>query len=507
MRWLNFSSRIFIWAMMGLSLGPSPVFAHSAFDSDSGGFEMEVLPDDAPPEHVVPGSEAGANDLEMMMDGDESRFDLSDTDEGEGVFFEDAGVTDECVQKKYSEKKHFPEYFIESSRFTLGHQLSFGTRGSRDVITNYSYIRQEWEGLLYDNIFFKLDGKVALLPENDHRAEAEDKTVVVDSDLREMYLQAGFEKFSIKIGRQIVVWGKADTVAVTDVISPRDLSEFIFIKLEDSRFGQFMLSSDIYTESGDFFFFLTPLPGVDRVSDENTRYYRALPGALEYEIHRERPEALDSEFGARYGKLSGKTDFSLMAGHFFANSAVFDFSGDAVRDGSVLNKKYFEYDMIGAALSHAEESFLFKMEAAFKKNFSFQGVDDSERYIAKKADVFDAALGIEYNANDRYQMTFEISHRFVDENVSYFALSNKNSTACYYTFTKDFIHDTLQLEYIFYYHIQEKNAYNHIKLAYDLTDNTEIAMDYACFQVDDKKSALWAFRDEDRFTIEFKLFL
>ena len=44
--------------------------------------------------------------------------------------------------------------------------------------------------------------------------------------LKEAYTDLGFENFDLKVGNQVVVWGKSDGMPVTDVITPIDLSEF-----------------------------------------------------------------------------------------------------------------------------------------------------------------------------------------------------------------------------------------------------------------------------------------
>ncbi|NJO89587.1 MAG: hypothetical protein HC831_12030, partial [Chloroflexia bacterium] len=54
-------------------------------------------------------------------------------------------------------------------------------------------------------------------------------------ELREAYLNFATKSWNVKAGRQIVVWGQADGLPVTDVISPLDLTEFLAQDYDDIR--------------------------------------------------------------------------------------------------------------------------------------------------------------------------------------------------------------------------------------------------------------------------------
>ena len=49
----------------------------------------------------------------------------------------------------------------------------------------------------------------------------------LDLRLRELYLDLYFKNFDLRIGKQQVVWGKADGVFITDIDSPLNLTEFL----------------------------------------------------------------------------------------------------------------------------------------------------------------------------------------------------------------------------------------------------------------------------------------
>ncbi len=394
--------------------------------------------------------------------------------------------------------------FLDQSVWTLGYRASHRTGSEPKLINNHLYLRHEMDTLISGPTvpyFFKLDWKASAYPKTDHRAEAEEEKVVLEAELREAYIQAGYERFSVKLGSQINVWGKADTMAVTDVVSPRNASEFIFFKLEDARFGQWMVSSTVYHGNTSVFGFVSPLAEVDKDPDAGTHYFRPVPGpgSQPVQIRDEAPELGDMEAGLKLDHFFSKTEVSVMGGRFYANSPVYE-----TRSSQAVHKIYPDYTMAGTAVSHAFDSILIKFELAFKNGFPLQGTNSQGGYQSIKSDVMDGAAGIEYNANDLYFMSLELSNRHIISDRTALVNGPKDATSLYYTLTRDFFHDTLALEYNFYYHIQEQNYFHNFQATYDFTDAFKILARYTFLNITDPSSLMWAYKDEDRAALELQ---
>lgn len=427
---------------------------------------------------------------------------LFDADE-DPAFYDD----DIEIPKEYSGKKEplsrLAQLFDDAT-FTLGFLFSHGTDGKDKIIDNQTFLRIEYDTLIKDNLFFKLDGKSTFHLKNDHIADAKDRFLFIDPDIRETYLQLGFENLNLTVGKQISVWGKADTAAITDVVSPRDLSQFMFVELEDARSGQWMVSSNIYSKPLNTFLFVSPLPGTDTEPTDGSRYHAALPGATSFSIQKDKPRFGDLEYGLKLSGTFSKTDISLMAGRFFSNAAVYDYQGYMENGLFVLEKTYPDFFMAGGAVSHAWQSFLFKLELAYKNHYPLQGITSQDIYVIEKKDLIDAAAGVEYNANDKYQINLELSNRYISKPTGLVPGTDENSTALYATISKDFLNQTLNFEYTFYHHIQERNRFHRFQLIHDLTDNIQIKTDYTFFNIKDENSYMWIYRNEDRVGLEIQ---
>jgi hypothetical protein len=464
------------------------VYAESPFDSDE---DMIFEPDD-----------------ETHLD-DVTNDSLFDDD---AIFDDDAAIGDEfSVQEKENKRRDYLWYgnqLLKDSRFTLGYEFSNNLVMKPSFVTHDTYLRTEIQTLLLDTLFFQFDGRMNCYFDNDHRTQAHNKSILTNTHLRELFFQYGFDQFNITIGRQIVVWGKADTQVITDVVSPRDNTDFIFIKLENARFGQFMLSSDIYTQWGNLFIFISPKPLTDREPDKGTQYYIDIPGMDQVITTEDKLTYADTEYGIRWKQNLGKIDLSLMAGYFFDNVYIYHSSDiDFIKKKLIFEKKYHSYEMIGMATSYVSGAYLFKIEAAFKNRLSFQTADIEKLEIdAIQKDIVDFGFGIDYNANGRYQISGEISNRFICGSTQDILFTNNNSTALYTTFSKNFYNETLSFEYIFFYHIQEQNNFHQFHLTHDITDNFQMISSCTFFSIKDKESLLWFYRNEDRLSVEFRYY-
>jgi len=71
--------------------------------------------------------------------------------------------------------------------------------------------------------------------------------------LREAYVDGTVEDWSIRAGKQQVVWGTADGMKLLDMINPTDYSEMAQNQMEDSRIPVWMINAETTNEDGSEF--------------------------------------------------------------------------------------------------------------------------------------------------------------------------------------------------------------------------------------------------------------
>ncbi len=70
----------------------------------------------------------------------------------------------------------------------------------------------------------------------------------VTSELREAYLEVERESWDIRVGRQIIVWGRADEINPTDVLSPKDYLLLLPDGVSSYRYGTNAVMVDYFAQ-------------------------------------------------------------------------------------------------------------------------------------------------------------------------------------------------------------------------------------------------------------------
>lgn len=377
------------------------------------------------------------------------------------------------------------------------HQLAFGTKDS-DIITNRSSLRCEFERLWSETLFTRFDGKAFIYYGNDHMAEAENQRARVEEKVREFYVQTSSDHFMVKVGRQVVVWGETEADVVNDVVSPRDQTELVFVDLEDSRLGQNMVSAELYPAFGDMFLFVSFKSEFNETPEQGTRYFK---GPEELNINDQESGFNDNEVGGKWKKVFGKSELALMSASLLQNDGVLVSEG-----GSDVTRVHDRYAFYGIGASRTVDSYLFKADVAFKNGYALQAVTGDGRLTDSRHDLLDAALGIEFDANGRYSLNTEVTNRHIFGFEGDLYHQQKDSTGFFLQYDKNFLSDTLAFQYSYYRQLQDNNEIHKARLDYSFSDHIQLILDYAHFDIREKESFLWEYRDEDRVGAEFMYF-
>ncbi len=148
-------------------------------------------------------------------------------------------------------------------------------------------------------------------------------------DFREVFVQGSpTASLDLKLGRQIVNWGRSDTLRVLDVINPLDSREPGLVDIEDLRLPLSMVRIDYYPDwvpqgLGDWGLQLLVIPEFRQ--DRNASFgndFNPTPIARDPDNDKPRPFFDDPEFGgALTGTFSG-WDLSIYAARVYLNQPL-----------------------------------------------------------------------------------------------------------------------------------------------------------------------------------------
>ena len=441
--------------------------------------------------------------FEDKADGADETKDLNEVLKG---FDEDDSASKGAVKKEGPKRNPFLDL---SGSISLGASYGYAHEDPKPGQADYDGLSRlrsdlhlaldivfskEWKALISGRAFFDLayeiNGRDQYGSEvlDDYEKEAE---------FQEVYLQGPlFPNLDLKVGRQIVVWGKSDNIRVVDVLNPLDNREPGLVDIEDLRlpvamskldyyFGQWNLSGIAVHEirfnknpvfGSEFFSFETPLPEEKEPADtfENTEYALALNGILKgWDI---------SFYGARF----------------------FDDQPHVERvSPRQLERRHSRISMVGTSINVALGNWLLKSEVAYFDGLQFFASP------GEKWSRFDVLAGVEYAGFTNTALSLEAVNRHIDdfdpglEAPPDSARENEFQTVLRYM--GDFRHDTLHLLILAstFGSSGDDGKFQRFSVEYDVSDAFSLKIGLVTYQSGDK-AQFRSIGDNDRFFLEAK---
>jgi hypothetical protein len=257
-----------------------------------------------------------------------------------------------------------------------------------------------------------------------------------EAEFRDTYLRGQLgPRVDIKLGRQILAWGKSDNLRVVDVLNPLDLREPGRTDIEDLRLPVTMLRTDYYLSNWSLTLAAIPEIRFDKLPVYGSEYYPGNNPAP--------PEQVPGDGGsnteyamALQGVMSG-WDLSLHLARIFDDEAYLVLEEDSAE------RRHSRLDMAGVAGNVALGNWLIKAELARL---------DGKRYAAAPGEKFsrsDALLGLEYRGFDNTSLSLERVLRHIHDYDSRLeagpAGHDRNTWQSALRFSGDYWRDRLQL--------------------------------------------------------------
>jgi len=290
-------------------------------------------------------------------------------------------------------------------------------------------------------------------------------------DINEAYIAGSLtDDLDIKIGRQITVWGKSDSIRITDVINPLDVRELGMVDIEDLRLPVFMSRLDYYQGDWQYSLLAQHEHRNPKEAAVNSEYFPTgslpmPPGFSFPDIKDDAFEIDETTFSvAANGRFSG-WDLSLYAGRFQDSRWHFT-NGNSARE-------YGQFTMAGLAMNVAVDSWLLKTELAVLNDLQYNTVTDKQTRI-------DGLLGVEYKGFTDTTISLEIADRYLPDYIAAMesapdsALQHNMQTAVRVLY--NFNHDRATVGYLGQYFGQqfEMGGFHRLWLDYELTQSVNV---------------------------------
>ena len=299
----------------------------------------------------------------------------------------------------------------------------------------------------------------------------------LDISLRQAYMDIYFDNFDLRIGKQQIIWGKADGVFITDVISPRDLSEFILPDFDEIRIGINAVKFDYYIGNSTLeavwipIFQSTIIPGANSIWVPKKPDF-PMPVNYDYSNSEVEKKLSESEIAMKYSYLGSAIDFELMAAYMWDDNPAMHIYPQP--DTTLLIKpEYHRLPLAGASFSKAIGGAVLRGEGAYYFDKRFAAEDLSVNGIKEK-DYANYLVGYDHN-----WFGVNVSFQFIQEYIMNYENDMRNdefSNTMTFLITEDFLRETLRVEFFTYYGIDNKDALLRPKVVYDIADGFEVQL-------------------------------
>lgn len=365
-------------------------------------------------------------------------------------------------------------------KFIFQQDYAYVLSDPKGVASNRSSLRVQWNRIWDEKIYFHVDIKPIVYWSGDDYVQEEDSSTDVDLKTKELYVKGSFADTTIVAGNKIVVWGESDSTAVTDVISPQNITDLVFTSVDESRISQTMVVAEHYVAENQFSLIVNP----DIKVDEGP----IIASVGESSAIEKNMDEKWAETGFRWKTVIGNGDFSLMAADLIDNGSVNVYRIDAASELDIANEYYKKYQMLGAAANLNYGDLAVKVEAAYNRNRAQQL--NAEKFSAALypkgyglSDEGLLAVNIDYQENGVRDWSAGVLHTHLLDGSDSFELDKASYNEIFLGVSNKFFHEELTLSMNYQYTLETKAAIAQLSVQYNLYD--DLTLDFNLFDLDD----------------------
>jgi len=291
-----------------------------------------------------------------------------------------------------------------------------------------------WKGYLDTNLshdlVYQIQGRSDYSNEQLDSQESE-------AELGEVWIQGSLSRsLDIKLGRQLVVWGKSDNLRVTDVLNPMDQRELGLVDIEDLRLPLTMARMDYYWSDWN----------LSAIAIQEIRFHKKAQFGSDFYI---RPAMQLSEKTPNHS--SSNMEYALALNGLFSGwdlslywARLFDDQSHQETRAGTTTLEHSRLTMLGAATNIALGNWLLKGEVGYFRGLEFTPIPNQKKQRT------DLLLGVEYTGFDDTTWSLEVVDRHLHNYES--ALSTqgikKDEWQTALRYTGEFMHARLKITFL-----------------------------------------------------------
>ena len=315
--------------------------------------------------------------------------------------------------------------------------------------------------------------------------------------LREAYLSYANAHVDLRAGRQIIIWGVADALRLTDQISPMDYTEFLAQDYDDIRTPVNAFRLRLVRQAFNVELVCIPVSDFFTLPTDERNPWAAhidapMPYTFDLDSRKPKTRLRNVEFGGRLSVNLSGIDFSFCGLHTWNKMPAFSYAVDPSGAAMTVVGHYRRLTMFGADVSFPVGRFVVRGELAVNLNEVQNAEFGSE---VQGRDVFNALLGVDWYAGNDWMLSAQYAHKHVGGSIEGLSVL-RNTGVATVRVSKELFRNTLALSSFAYIDVSHGGVFNRLSCKYDLNDQISLTAGYDYFHADAGMFAMYSRNSE-----------
>lgn len=230
--------------------------------------------------------------------------------------------------------------------------------------------------------------------------------------LRETYLNISEGNWEFRLGRQHIVWGEVVGTFVADVVSAKDMREFVLPEFGQLRIPQWAARAEYFRNDFHAELIWIPIPSFDRIGRPGADFYPSpLPVVADYVGEQVPARKLSNpNYGFRLSQLTGGWDVSGFYYHSLdASPTFYRVSSDPRR--LIFQPRHDEIDQLGGTVTKDLAGVVLKAEAVYTRGRKFNVTRRDAPDGLVRQNTADLAVGLDFTLQRDTRLNVQLLQR------------------------------------------------------------------------------------------------
>ncbi len=315
-------------------------------------------------------------------------------------------------------------------------------------------------------------------------------------DIWEVFVDYSAENWDLRLGKQTIIWGKADGIAITDIVSPKDYTEFLIRDFDDIRIPVTALKWKYISDNFDIEIIYLPLieksilPPDDcpwSVKAETSKFIN-----IEYE-NEELPRSTfeNGEIAVKYNRYGRGIDYSISIFRTWDDLPVFhrevSFSGSMININ--VTPRFHRLTVAGGDIAWAKREFVVRGEATFCSGKHFEPENPLSEKIYENNSL-NMLAGVDYTPGNNWMFTAQLADMYI-LNYEDEIMNDEHSKTGTLSISKKLLHETLEPSLMCYFGLNDGDGFMRFSVDYAVTDDFHMIAGIDIFYGDEGRMGMY----------------